>query len=198
MIPLSTIVTQNSGSSNHVADNDAALAQEARAKPQAFATLYQRHVNRVYRYLLARVGNVHDAQDLTSQTFLEAYESIGKFRGSGAFAAWLLRIARNKAADHFRRLKPTSDIETAYGLSDSAESPADQTHHKLQIEKVAHQLSLIAPDRAEAISLRVFGGLDVKEIARLMDKKEPAVRMLIHRGMGDLKTRLRPNREVES
>lgn len=166
------------------------LVAEAQQSPQAFAALYRRHVQRVYRYLLAKVGQVDDAQDLTSITFMTALERIHSFRGTGSFEAWLLRIARNKANDHFRRKRPIVALDNVLLVSDSAESPATITDLNLQIDKVSLHLRQIAPDRAEAITLRIFGGLSVAEVAEVMGRKQPAVRMLLHRGLQDLRQRM--------
>jgi len=82
------------------------LAREAIANAEAFAELYRRHVRRVYRYHMAYTGNVKDAEDLTSQTFMAALEGIHSFRGTGSFAAWIMGIASKKRAMFFRGNKP--------------------------------------------------------------------------------------------
>ena len=177
-------------------EDDRALVQAARTDLRAFNGLYERHVTRVYRYLLVRVGNVADAEDLTSQTFLVAMENLDKYRGERPFLAWLFGIARHKVADKYRRQKPEVMLETAGDLVDTQEAPDTLVSQKLQIEAVAQKLQTLSPDRAEAISLRLFRGLDIPEIARLMRRQEPAVRMLLHRGLQDLQTRLDPNQEA--
>jgi RNA polymerase sigma-70 factor (ECF subfamily) len=177
-------------------EDDWALVQAARTDLGAFNGLYERHVTRVYRYLLVRVGNVADAEDLTSQTFLVAMENLDKYKGERPFLAWLFGIARHKVADKYRRQKPELMLETAVDLADPQDDPDDFVSQKLQIEAVAQKLQTLSPDRAEVISLRLFGGLDIPEIARLMRKQEPAVRMLLHRGLQDLQTRLNPNQEA--
>ncbi len=176
-------------------EDDRALVRAARADLRTFNELYERHVNRVYRYLLVRVGNVADAEDLTSQTFLVAMENLDKYRGERPFLAWLFGIARHKVADKYRKQKPELFLETAVDVVDPQEDPDDLVNQKLQIEAVAQKLQMLSPDRAEVITLRLFGGLDIPEIAHLMQKQEPAVRMLLHRGLQDLQTRLNPNRE---
>jgi RNA polymerase sigma-70 factor (ECF subfamily) len=158
--------------------------------------LYERHVTRVYRYLLVRVGSVADAEDLTSQTFLVAMENLDKYRGERPFLAWLFGIARHKVADKYRRQKPELMLETAEDMADPQDDPGDLVSQRLQIEAVAQKLQTLSPDRAEVITLRLFGGLDIPEIARLMRKQEPAVRMLLHRGLQDLQIRLNPNQEA--
>ena len=177
-------------------EDDRALVQAARADLRAFNGLYERHVTRVYRYLLVRVGNVTDAEDLTSQTFLVAMENLDKYRGKRPFLAWLFGIARHKVADKYRKQKPELMLETAVNLADPQDEPEDCVDQKLQIEAVAEKLHTLSPDRAEVLSLRLFGGLDIPEIARLMQKQEPAVRMLLHRGLHDLQVRLNPKGEA--
>src|SRR4026207_334116 len=76
--------------------DDASLAQQACADPEAFADLYRRHVRSIYRYHLAHTGNVKDAEDLTSQTFMAALEGIHSYRGTGPYIAWLMGIASHK------------------------------------------------------------------------------------------------------
>ncbi len=167
------------------------LIQQAQGDLSKFADLYQRYTNQVYRYLLIRTGNVHEAQDLTSQTFLAAMENLHKYRGDSPFAAWLLGIARNKLNDMFRRQKPQLDLESAFALA-VEDQTEEYVEHQLQIQQAAQKLRTISPDRAEAISLRLFAGLEVPEIARLMGKNETAVRMLVMRGLRDLQAQLSP------
>ena len=78
---------------------------EAKANPEAFARLYDRYAPNIYRYLLSRLGNVAGAQDVTSQTFLKAYEMFSRYRHEGYFSAWLFAIARSKYVDYLRKAK---------------------------------------------------------------------------------------------
>lgn len=173
-----------------VPDEEALLVREAQRDLSAFTTLYQRHVQKVYRYLLVRLGNEQDAQDLTSQTFLTAMEQLQAYRGEGRFAAWLLGIARHKLMDRYRRQKPELLLETADSVPDAVDAPDEIIDRRLQIEVVARKLQTLAPDRAEALSLRLFAGLDIAEIAGVMDRNEAAVRMLVFRGLRDLQSQL--------
>ena len=88
------------------------LAQRARTDGDAFAELYCRHVPRVYRYHMVHTGNIKDAEDLTSQTFIAAMEGIRSFRGDGSFAAWIMGIAVRKKALFFRRRKPEVPLDS--------------------------------------------------------------------------------------
>lgn len=170
--------------------DDVALVRQAQQDLQKFTELYERYVPRVYRYLLTRVGNVADAQDLTSQTFIAAMENLDKYKGQRPFLAWLFGIAHNKAADYYRRCRPETALEKVEAVPDSNEQPDDVVDQRLSLELVARKLQTIAPGRAEAISLRLIAGLEVAEVSRLMGKNEPAVRMLLHRGLRDLQAQL--------
>ncbi|MCB0007135.1 MAG: sigma-70 family RNA polymerase sigma factor [Anaerolineales bacterium] len=169
---------------------DEALAQLARQDYAAFAALYRRYVTRVYRYCYSQTGNGQDAEDCTSQTFLAALEQIGRFRGQGSFAAWLFGIARHKVTDFYRRRRPESDLGAAALVQSHERLPDEQVGDQMQIDQVARKLRLLAPDRAEALTMRLFADLSVAEIAFLLGKQEPAVRMLIFRGMADLRRQL--------
>jgi RNA polymerase sigma-70 factor, ECF subfamily len=170
-------------------EDDESLARKARGDADAFAQLYRRHVDRVYRYLLIRLGDQHLAQDTTAQTFLAALEGIHAYRGDGALVAWLLGIARNKAADAFRQ-QPTLPLEAAVEVASPQPSPERVAVARADLEQVTRALRTIAPDRAEALSLRIFGGLSVAETGAMLGKSEAAVKMLVLRAVQDLRERL--------
>ena len=173
------------------------LARQAISNVDAFAELYRRHMTRVYRYHIAHVGNVKDAEDLTSQTFMAAMEGIRSFRGSGSFAAWILGIASRKRLMFFRGSRPEVPLEAAVHYP-SPGLPTDKAaSQRLQLESVSHALRQISSDRAEAITLTYFGGLSNLEAARILNKSEAAVKMLVSRGLQDLRERTSLGLEVE-
>ncbi len=169
--------------------SDEQLARQARASAEAFAELYRRHVTRVYRYHLARTGNVHDAEDLTSQTFLAALEGIRSWRGDGSFAAWLMGIASRRRALLFRRRKPEVPLEAALHLPTSGLPLESEASLHLQVESVVRALKQIPRERAETIRLCLFAGLTCAEAAMVLRKSEAAVKMLLSRGLRDLRGR---------
>jgi RNA polymerase sigma-70 factor (ECF subfamily) len=170
--------------------SDEELAQVARYKSEVFAELYRRNLKAVYRYHLSRVGNVHDTQDLTAQTFLAAQEAIASFRGQGKFAAWLMGIASRKTVDYFRRQQPILPLEEAAEIEDNSLAPEEFAAQQMSLDQVARALSNLTVDRAEAISLQVFGGLSMTEVAQVMGKSEAAVKMLVCRALKDLRKHL--------
>jgi RNA polymerase sigma-70 factor (ECF subfamily) len=176
--------------------NDDVLAKQARDDPEAFATLYRRYLQRVYSYLLSRVGNIQDAQDLTTQTFLAALQGISTYEPRGMFAAWLLSIARRKVMDHFRHTPPTlalDDLDIAIQPHQFVDAVVLE---RLQMQEVVTLLDKINPDRAEALRLRYFGGLSFREVAIAMEKTEGAVKMLVARALEDLRHLLAVREEI--
>ena len=173
------------------------LAREAVANAEAFTELYHRHVTRVYRYHLAHTGNPKDAEDLTSQTWMAALEGIRSFRGTGSFAAWIMGIASKKRLMYFRGNKREVPLEAALHIPSPGLTPDKEASQRLQMETVSRALRLISPERAEALVLSFFGGLSNLEISRFLNKTEAAVKMLISRGVQDLRERTSHVLEVE-
>ncbi len=171
---------------------DQKLVAEVIKEPAKFTALYRQHVDKVYRYLLARTGSTLDAQDLTSDVFLKALESIKNYRGEGSFAAWLMGIARFTVADYFRArgsilsVEHTS-IEDMTDIPSKSPLPESVVAERWELEQVIKVLNLLSPDRANALSLYVFAGLSIEEISHILQKSEPAVRMLIYRATKDVK-----------
>ena len=173
------------------------LARDAISNVEAFAELYRLHITRVYRYHMAHTGNTKDAEDLTSQTFMAALEGIKSFRGSGSFAAWIMGIASKKRLMFFRGSRPEVPLDAALHYP-SPNLPTDKAaSQRLRLESISQALRQISSDRAEAITLTYFGGLSNLETSRVLNKSEAAVKMLISRGLQDLRERTSLALEVE-
>ena len=170
--------------------DDGILAARAIRDAEAFAELYRRHFTRVYRYHLAHTGYVQDAQDLTTQTFLAALEGIESFRGTGSFAAWLLGIARRKMALHYRSRRLETPLDEVDHLPDPRPLPEIAVGERMQLFRVNQALQNLASERAEALVLCIFGGLSALEAGSVMGKSEAAVKMLVYRGLKDLREKL--------
>lgn len=177
---------------------DPELLRAVKQNGNAFSVLYQRHVARVYRYLLFRLGNVQDAQDLTAQTFVAALEKIGNYRGEGTVGAWFLGIARHKLGDHYRQQRVHAPLELAFDLPDAEVQLEDWVAAQLQHEQIAQALRILPAERAEALALRFFGGLSTSETAQAMVRSEAAVKMLVHRGIQDLRRLFVAHMEVQA
>ena len=185
MTTLMTIRTQ------YPSMDDARLAIQARSDPEAFAELYRRHVLSIYRYHLAHTGNVKDAEDLTSQTFMAALEGIRSYRGDGPYITWLIGIASHKRLRFFRRngSRPEVSLDAALHMPAPGLPTERAAARRLQMDLVLAALRTISPDRAEALILCFFSGLSFAEAGLVLRKSEAAVKMLISRGLQDLRTR---------
>ena len=124
-------------------NDDAHLAHLARTDADAFAELYHRHVNSVYRYHIAHTGNIKDAEDLTSQTFMAALEGIRTYRGTGSFAAWIMGIASRKRALFFRGSRPEVPLEAAHRIPTPSLPTDKAAARRLQMDQVHQALKQI-------------------------------------------------------
>lgn len=178
-----------------LADRD--LVQLAREDHAAFDTLYRRHVTAVYRYCYTRTNTAADAEDVTAQTFLAALEALDGYSGRGPFLGWLFGIARHKCTDFHRSQRGQVDAEwetaaAAVGALDEGNptpKPEEAAHSAMLLDCVERMLPQLSPDRQEAVQLRYYGGLELREVARAMERSVAAVKMLISRGIADLRTR---------
>jgi RNA polymerase sigma-70 factor (ECF subfamily) len=172
--------------------DDQRLAALARDEHAAFEILYQRHVTAVYRYCFTRTLTRADAEDVTAQTFLTALESIDRYRAQGPFLGWLFGIARHKCADLHRGNRnyseaPMHDVVAFHASSGTL--PEEAADSALLLDCVERMMTQLSPDRQEALQLRYWGGLSLKEVAAAMDRSVAAIKMLVSRGVADLRKR---------
>jgi RNA polymerase sigma-70 factor (ECF subfamily) len=167
---------------------DALIAEAAKTDPQAFGELYERYYARVYRYTYHRLGNVAEAEDVTAQVFMKVLEALPSYQSTrSTFAPWLFRIARNAVIDHYRRQRKQSPLDELEQRS----GDHDPVHEALSAERCRELDALIrdlSPEQRDVVLLRYAADLSFPEIAALLKKSEPAVRMLLHRGLRKLKT----------
>ena len=169
-----------------------------RREPEAFGQLYEEHFDRIYRYVLIRVRNQADAEDITQQVFLKALESIGSYRWRGMpFASWLFRIAHNLVVDHWKRMSRQKVEAVAADLIDelavgSSGDPAALTELNFDLTQLAVACQQLTDGQREIISLRFAGGLSVAESAKVMGKSEGAVKVLQHAALVKLRRILCP------
>ena len=158
----------------------------------ALEELYLIHFDRIYSYLHMTVGNRHDAEDLTTQTFLKMLESIGKFRWQSApFSAWLFRIAHNLAMDHFRasrRWQPEEDVPEPPGEEEpSAEAAALQSIGRQSMLELIEGLS---HEQQQVLTLKFVFNFPNAEVATILGKTEGAIKSLQHRALVSLQKQL--------
>lgn len=154
--------------------------------------LYVSHYTPLYRYLFFRLRNKRDAEDLAQTVFVKAFASLknGIWDGAGDIH-YLFTIARNTLIDYFRRGKhaPITSDELIESCADTVttSAPVEEREHR---ELIAHGLEKLKPAEAEALTLRYLSDMEYGEMAKIMDKREDAVRQLVHRGLKSLKAHL--------
>ncbi len=148
----------------------------------AFAQLYDHYVNKIYRYVYYKVGRQTEAEDLTAQVFLKAWEAVSGYVWTDRpFAAWLYRIAHNLVVDHFRASHLPLSLDDFHHLEEPGASPHEIVERRFSSEAFRHMLRALTPDQQQVILLRFVEGYSTADTARIMGKTEGAVRTLQHR-----------------
>ncbi|HEX2233681.1 MAG TPA: sigma-70 family RNA polymerase sigma factor [Thermoleophilaceae bacterium] len=155
-----------------------------------FTELYRTHLRDVYSYAYYRIGNHHDAEDLTEQTFLQAYRHFERaLRESNGrpLRPWLIRIAHNLAANYYRdrSRRPQTNLEDA-GVLSSLHPTEEVVEGREEVKEVLAGVAELPDDRREALIMRFALGMENKEIARALGRSEGATKVLIHRAIKQL------------
>ena len=155
----------------------------------AFGELYDRFVERVFRYLYFRTGSHPEAEDLTEQVFLKAWEAIGRYRWQGRpFLAWLYRLAHNAHIDYVRSQKPTTSLTNdERPIEVASAAAAVDLARTLDAEVLTRALGQLTPDQQQVIVMKFIQGMDNDQIAQTLDKREGAIRALQMRALMSLR-----------
>jgi RNA polymerase sigma-70 factor, ECF subfamily len=150
----------------------------------AFEELYRAYVTRVYAFLRSQLGNAQDAEDVTSQVFMKAYEAYGRYEARHQTpAAWLFRIARNAALDHHRRAGRQDRLERAVANEPAPTTdPGAVAEERILYRELMDAVARLPARQREVIGLR-HSGLSFLEVGVLMDCSEDAAKMLYHRAI---------------
>jgi len=162
---------------------------------EALGSLYDSHINQVYRYTLARLGNVHDAEDVAEEIFLKMLAGLPSYEWRKVpFAAWLMRIARNEVVSFLRRNgRRAHDTELPEEMVDRGNNdPAEAAERVLALEDMRKAVELLPEAQREVIILRFASGLSVSDTARALGKNENNVKVLQHKGMQRLQVLMSP------
>jgi RNA polymerase sigma-70 factor (ECF subfamily) len=164
-------------------------AAKARLDEQ-FTRLYKAHLRDVYSYSYYRVGNHHDAEDLTEQTFLQAYrhyERALKESNGRPLRPWLIRIAHNLAANYYRdrSRRPQTALDDAGPLT-APHTTEDLVEDREDLTRILSSVQQLPDDRREALIMRFALGMDNQEIARALGRTDGATKVLIHRALRQL------------
>jgi RNA polymerase sigma-70 factor (ECF subfamily) len=155
-----------------------------------FTELYRAHLKDVYSYAYYRVGNHHDAEDLTEQTFLQAYRHFERAQRESdgrPLRPWLIRIAHNLAANLYRdrSRKPQSALDESMPIA-TTHTTEDVVEGRDELKRILEGVTQLPDERREALIMRFALGMDNREIARAMGKTDGATKVLIHRAIKQL------------
>ena len=155
-----------------------------------FTALYRAHLRDVYSYAYYRIGNHHDAEDLTEQTFLQAWRHFARARNESdgrPLRPWLIRIAHNLAANYYRdrARRPQTGLEDADIVSAPHETE-QLVEGREELRGVLEGVAALPDDRREALNMRFALDMDNREIARALGRSEGATKVLLHRAIKQL------------
>jgi len=161
-------------------------------KRKSFLSHYNTYFEKIYRYIFFRVGKDQQlAEDLTSEIMLKAYEHFEDYDEERKFSVWIYRIAHNHLVDYYKKVKakqvPLDDVENILHKEHNLDTMVDTA---IETEKVEEVLDQLPDQQREIMVLKFMNDLSNKEIADILSMTEAHVRVLQHRALGFLRTRL--------
>lgn len=159
---------------------------------EAFGRLYDIYQPRIYRFIYLRVSHREEAEDITHRVFISAWENIAEFeiKDESSFSGWLYSIARNKVIDHYRTRKITIDIENIKEPAAIRDTGEEIANFNLEIEKVKKAIGQLKDIEQDVIIMRFVEDLTPKEVAKILNKNEGAIRLIQHRAIKNLRKML--------
>ena len=175
------------------------LVLRAIARDQAaFGALYDRHVVRVYRHIYYMVGNPAEAEDLTAQAFLQAWQAIPRYQPRTApFVSWLLRIAHNLGVSYLRSRKQNAELPETLIDHSRLQNPEAALDQRLNSERVHDAILKLRDEHRKVIILRFVEDLEYREVAEILGKSVAAVRVIQHRALNALRKQLKAEGATE-
>ena len=179
--------------------NEESLVRRAQQHDsEAFAQLYEANFDKIYRYVTLRIGDRTEAEDMTQQVFVNAFQSISSFKWRGIpFSAWLFRIAHNQVVDYLRKKAKQATASLDESLVSRNDNPQLVTERKLDMEQIVSATRHLTKAQREVISLRFAGELSIAQVAKVMGKSQGAVKALQHSAIVALRKTLSVGQDNE-
>ena len=172
-------------------DEASVIRRAQQRDPEALTQLYEENFDRIYRYVVLKIGERTEAEDITQQVFLSALKSISSFKYKGTpFSAWLYRIAHNQIVDYLRKKTKRATVPLEETVTDNNPGPGLVAERKVDIEQLAEVTKRLTKAQQEVVSLRFTSELSVAQVARIMGKSEGAVKALQHSAIVSLRKAL--------
>jgi len=164
--------------------DEQALVGRAKRDPGAFGELYERYFLQIYRFVYSRIRDQTAAEDVTSEVFMKALKSIGRYQDTGKpFSAWLYQIAVNSVADRYRAARPVEDIDDQRDLAIAGPALEDIAAQRDELRQIWSVVETLPAQQRTAMVLKFQEDLKIEDIAVAMGKTPGAVKLLIHRGV---------------
>jgi RNA polymerase sigma-70 factor (ECF subfamily) len=164
--------------------DEPSLIRRAQQRDQvALTQLYEENFDKIYRYVVLKIGDRTEAEDMTQQVFLNALQSISSYKSKGLpFSSWLYRIAHNQVVDYYRKKAKhaTVPLDESLPLPAKEGDPIDITERKIEISELVTATRKLTKAQQEVISLRFTSEMSITEAAAAMGKSEGAVKALQH------------------
>jgi RNA polymerase sigma-70 factor, ECF subfamily len=158
---------------------------------EAFAQLYEYHAARVYQYLLHKLGQPADAEDVTAEVFIRAMKALPSFQLRGVpFVAWLLRIAHNTAINHLKKTSRRKEVTLLDSGVTANDDPEEMAVQQITFQEVSSAMQGLTSLQKQVLDLRFMRQLSTAETAARMDRSERAVKFLQHSAIKALRRRL--------
>ena len=174
--------------------DEQALVERAKREPIAFGELYDRYLLQIYRFVYSRVRDQTAAEDVTSEVFMKALRSIGRYQDTGKpFSAWLYQIAVNSVADRYRGAKPVEDIDDQRDLAFGGPALEEVAAQRDELRRIWSVVDTLPRQQKIAMVLKFQEDMKIEDIAVSMGKTPGAVKLLIHRGVTKVRQTLGPD-----
>jgi RNA polymerase sigma-70 factor (ECF subfamily) len=155
---------------------------------EAFRALYEHFAPRLYRFVLVRVRDAVDAEDLVQRIFVKMIEALPRYEQRGLpFAAWVFRLARNAVIDFERTRHPTEDLSVVAGADAGGPGPDELAERSFDRDRLLRAMRALTGDQRDVVTLRFFGGLSPAEIGAMLGKREGSIRALQFRALETLR-----------
>jgi RNA polymerase sigma-70 factor (ECF subfamily) len=159
----------------------------------ALTQIYEENFDRIYRYIVIKIGDRTEAEDMTQQVFLNVLKSISSYKWQGMpFTSWLYRIAHNQVVDYLRKKSSRATVPLDESMADTGGDPEQSAIRRIQIEELSVVAKKLTPAQQEVISLRFAAELSIAEAAKVMGKSEGAIKALQHSAIAALRRVLAP------
>ncbi len=173
------------------------VARAQRGEIEAYAELYQRHVDAIYRYIRSRLASQEDAEDLTENVFLQAFQALGRYQERGhPYSAYLYQVARNQLVDHYRQRREQVPLDSLPATVDGSEPLEAEAERQQELERILEALAGLPQGYQEVIRLRLLLDLPTPTVAQWMGRSEGAVRVLLYRALRKLRKKLEDDNEA--